>query len=115
VPSAAQQNRVLAEVLRVLRPGGTLIASDSLPSTQMKAGEPGPPDRHLQVQPTARSAWSASRCSGIAPAAWHMSRAWCPRRGNRVLSGHPIAAAIPMRGAPMPTRTARTLDAALER
>jgi SAM-dependent methyltransferase len=33
VPSAALQNRVLAEVLRVLRPGGTLIASDSLAST----------------------------------------------------------------------------------
>jgi hypothetical protein len=26
---------VLAEVLRVLRPGGTLIGSDSLPSTQL--------------------------------------------------------------------------------
>ncbi len=35
VPSAAQQNRVLAEVLRVLRPGRTLIGSDSLPSTQL--------------------------------------------------------------------------------
>jgi SAM-dependent methyltransferase len=35
VPSAALQNRVLAEVLRVLRPGGTLIASDSLASTSL--------------------------------------------------------------------------------
>jgi len=35
VPSAALQNRVLAEVLRVLRPGGTLIASDSLASTTL--------------------------------------------------------------------------------
>jgi len=35
VPSAALQNRVLAEVLRVLRPGGTLIGLDSLPSTQL--------------------------------------------------------------------------------
>jgi SAM-dependent methyltransferase len=35
VPSAALQNRVLAEALRVLRPGGALIGSDSLPSTQL--------------------------------------------------------------------------------
>ena len=32
VPTAAQQNAVLAEALRVLRPGGVLIASDSLAS-----------------------------------------------------------------------------------
>jgi ubiquinone/menaquinone biosynthesis C-methylase UbiE len=32
VPSNAAQNRLLAEVLRVLRPGGVLIGSDSLPS-----------------------------------------------------------------------------------
>ena len=32
VPSNADQNRLLAEMLRVLRPGGTLIGSDSLPS-----------------------------------------------------------------------------------
>lgn len=35
VPTTALQNRIFAEVLRVLRPGGTLIASDSLPSTQL--------------------------------------------------------------------------------
>lgn len=35
IPSAAEQNQVLAEVLRVLRPGGTMIASDSLPSTRL--------------------------------------------------------------------------------
>jgi SAM-dependent methyltransferase len=32
IPTAAGQNAVLAEILRVLRPGGVLIASDSLPS-----------------------------------------------------------------------------------
>jgi SAM-dependent methyltransferase len=32
VPTAALQNRLLAEVLRVLRPGGVLIGSDSLAS-----------------------------------------------------------------------------------
>ena len=32
VPSAALQNLLLSEVLRVLRPGGVLIGSDSLPS-----------------------------------------------------------------------------------
>jgi ubiquinone/menaquinone biosynthesis C-methylase UbiE len=32
VPTREQQNKILAEALRVLRPGGVLIASDSLPS-----------------------------------------------------------------------------------
>jgi len=32
VPTARLQNAVLAEALRVLRPGGVLVASDSLPS-----------------------------------------------------------------------------------
>jgi SAM-dependent methyltransferase len=35
VPTAAQQNRLLADVLRVLRPGGVLIGSDSLPSNDL--------------------------------------------------------------------------------
>ena len=37
VPTAAIQNRVLAEVLRVLKPGGTLLGSDSLPSNELHA------------------------------------------------------------------------------
>ena len=35
VPTRRGQNQVLAEVLRVLRPGGALLASDSLPSTEL--------------------------------------------------------------------------------
>jgi SAM-dependent methyltransferase len=35
VPTDALQNQVLADVLRVLRPGGTLVASDSLASTEL--------------------------------------------------------------------------------
>ncbi|WNI20550.1 class I SAM-dependent methyltransferase [Streptomyces sp. ITFR-16] len=37
VPTAALQNRLLAEVLRVLRPGGVLVGSDSLPSHALHA------------------------------------------------------------------------------
>jgi ubiquinone/menaquinone biosynthesis C-methylase UbiE len=35
VPTVALQNRIFAEVFRVLRPGGTLFASDSLPSDDL--------------------------------------------------------------------------------
>ena len=35
VPTLALQNKILAEALRVLRPGGVLIGSDSLPSTDL--------------------------------------------------------------------------------
>jgi ubiquinone/menaquinone biosynthesis C-methylase UbiE len=35
VPTAAAQHRILAEALRVLRPGGTLTGSDSLASTDL--------------------------------------------------------------------------------
>jgi len=35
VPTRTGQNQVLAEALRVLRPGGALLASDSLPSTTL--------------------------------------------------------------------------------
>lgn len=35
VPTVAAQDRVLAEAFRVLRPGGVLVGSDSLPSTEL--------------------------------------------------------------------------------
>ncbi len=35
IPTLAGQNRVLAEALRVLRPGGCLVASDSTPSSDL--------------------------------------------------------------------------------
>jgi ubiquinone/menaquinone biosynthesis C-methylase UbiE len=35
VPTVAQQNQVLAEIHRVLRPGGTLVGSDSLHSVNL--------------------------------------------------------------------------------
>jgi ubiquinone/menaquinone biosynthesis C-methylase UbiE len=35
VPTIAQQNHLLAEALRVLKPGGALVGSDSLPSTDL--------------------------------------------------------------------------------
>jgi SAM-dependent methyltransferase len=35
VPTAAQQNQLLAEALRVLKPGGTLVGSDSLASNDL--------------------------------------------------------------------------------
>jgi len=35
VPAAAMQNKILAEALRILRPGGALLASDSLPGTDL--------------------------------------------------------------------------------
>ena len=35
VPTLALQNKILAEAFRVLRPGGVLIGSDSLPSNDL--------------------------------------------------------------------------------
>jgi ubiquinone/menaquinone biosynthesis C-methylase UbiE len=35
VPTVTQQNRMLSEILRVLRPGGVLVGSDSLASVEL--------------------------------------------------------------------------------
>jgi ubiquinone/menaquinone biosynthesis C-methylase UbiE len=49
VPTRAAQDKVLAEVLRVLRPGGTLIGSDSLPSDDLHRFHEG--DTYNPVDP----------------------------------------------------------------
>jgi SAM-dependent methyltransferase len=41
VPTTARQNQILAEALRVLRPGGVLVGSDSLPSDGLHAFHEG--------------------------------------------------------------------------
>jgi SAM-dependent methyltransferase len=51
VPTAALQNRLLAEVLRVLRPGGALIGSDSLASNGLHHFHVG--DDYNPVEPAA--------------------------------------------------------------
>ena len=51
VPTAALQNAILAEALRVLRPGGTLIGSDSLPSDGLHHFHEG--DTYNPVEPAA--------------------------------------------------------------
>jgi len=51
VPTAALQNAILAEALRVLRPGGTLIGSDSLPSDGLHQFHEG--DTYNPVEPAA--------------------------------------------------------------
>jgi ubiquinone/menaquinone biosynthesis C-methylase UbiE len=51
VPTAAAQDRLLAEVLRVLRPGGVLIGSDSLASNGLHHFHEG--DVYNPVEPAA--------------------------------------------------------------
>ena len=51
VPTAAAQDRLLAEVLRVLRPGGVLIGSDSLASNDLHHFHVG--DVYNPVEPAA--------------------------------------------------------------
>jgi len=49
VPTQALQNKIFAEALRVLRPGGVLIASDSLPSDGLHHFHEG--DTYNPVEP----------------------------------------------------------------
>ena len=49
VPTVALQNRLLAEVLRVLRPGGVLVGSDSLPSDALHHFHEG--DTYNPIEP----------------------------------------------------------------
>jgi SAM-dependent methyltransferase len=51
VPTRALQDKILAEALRVLRPGGTLIGSDSLPSDGLHHFHAG--DTYNPVEPAA--------------------------------------------------------------
>jgi SAM-dependent methyltransferase len=51
VPTRAQQDRVLAEAFRVLRPGGVFLGSDSLPSDGLHAFHEG--DTYNPVEPAA--------------------------------------------------------------
>jgi ubiquinone/menaquinone biosynthesis C-methylase UbiE len=51
IPTRAQQDRVLAEAFRVLRPGGAFLGSDSLPSDGLHAFHEG--DVYNPVEPAA--------------------------------------------------------------
>jgi SAM-dependent methyltransferase len=55
VPTAAEQYQILAEVLRVLRPGGTLLGSDSLASTGLHDFHSG--DTYNPVDPPTLLVW----------------------------------------------------------
>lgn len=49
VPTLALQNKILSEAFRVLRPGGALIGSDSLPSTDLHEFHAG--DTYNPIEP----------------------------------------------------------------
>jgi ubiquinone/menaquinone biosynthesis C-methylase UbiE len=51
VPTRAQQDRVLAEAFRVLRPGGAFLGSDSLPSDDLHRFHEG--DTYNPLEPAA--------------------------------------------------------------
>lgn len=51
VPTRASQDAILAEALRVLRPGGTLVGSDSLASERLRRFHEG--DTYNPVEPAA--------------------------------------------------------------
>jgi SAM-dependent methyltransferase len=55
VPAAAAQYRILAEALRVLRPGGTLVGSDSLASVGLHHFHSG--DTYNPVDPATMLIW----------------------------------------------------------
>ena len=59
VPTPAQQNKILAEALRVLRPGGVLVGSDSLASNDLHHFHAG--DTYNPVDP----AWLLGRLQTV--------------------------------------------------
>jgi SAM-dependent methyltransferase len=63
VPTASAQYRIFAEALRVLRPGGTLLGSDSLASTGLHHFHAG--DTYNPVEPSALLIWL--RALGFCP------------------------------------------------
>ena len=63
VPTAAEQYQILSQAMRVLRPGGTLLGSDSLASTGLHDFHAG--DTYNPVEPALLLVWL--RALGFAP------------------------------------------------